>query len=108
MKSKIYSIVTVLVISQTLLFVKILEFGNGDFTGYIMETVIVIFAAFVFLRRVGWARWFLLVLMFLLMVTSIMGAVEHDDLVFYLIALLQGIAVYFVYQTKLSRNKQVI
>jgi hypothetical protein len=101
MKNRIFSIAAILILSQSLLFYKTMELGNGDFTGYGIETAILIILAGLFFAAFNWARWILIVFLVLLFVVSVVGAIQHNDYVFYIIAGLQAIAIWLILVTKL-------
>jgi hypothetical protein len=97
MRRRIYIVFGALLMSQTLLLLKTFEFGNGDFTGYIVETVILIFLVGFFLARYTWAKRSLITFIGLLFVVSAIGGIQHADSIFYLIALLQAFALYQIF-----------
>jgi hypothetical protein len=96
MRKTIYIAFAALLVSQILLLLKTIEFANGNFTGYIIETVVLIFLAGLFLVGYAWAKWSLILFVGLLLIVSVIGGVQHADFVFYLIALLQAFALYHI------------
>jgi hypothetical protein len=104
MKYKAYLTFTLLIASQILLLFKTWQLGNGDFTGYIIETAILVTLSFLFLKRFLWAKWMLMIFLVLLFTVSLIGAFQHDDFIFYLIALLQALTIYQLYRTKIFKD----
>jgi hypothetical protein len=102
MKNKIYSLILVLVIAQVLLFYKTMQLGNGDYTGFIIMTVITIVLTALFVAGYRWAKWVEMGFLGMVTIMSVIGGVQHNDLLFYAIALLQALALYVVYQAKIS------
>jgi hypothetical protein len=102
MNKKISLIIALTLLSQVLLLYKTVQLGNGEYTGYIIETLVLLIVTGLFLAKFVWARWLLLVVSVLLAFMSVAGALQHADYSFYFIAILQGAVAWYAYSANLE------
>jgi hypothetical protein len=104
MKIKIITVILLLVGAQVILLKKTLDYAQGDYTGYIVVTILVVLFTALFLKGFRWAKWACAGFLFLLAATSVAGAVQHDDTLFYIIAAMHLTAAFQVATTNFAEQ----
>ncbi|WP_221408697.1 RDD family protein [Chryseolinea serpens] len=91
---------SLLLLAEMFFFFKVMQVGNGDVSGVIFKSVLIVALFFFAYRGMNWIRWIVIVLLSLLALACLLAGYANSDWSFVIITICYGICAAQAYRMK--------